>query len=83
MESDSSSSDETNKADKKVRNELEKYPADYLLLQGGADDITKLDTGTKPTPPLSYYKEEVKRAARNMFVIAESALSQHKQLKKF
>ena len=41
--------------------EVKKEPYEYLLLQGGAVDITNLNTKDKPKEHSDYYKQEVQK----------------------
>ena len=62
--------------------EVKKEPIDYLLLQAGSVDITNLKTKDYPEKHAEYFKQEVRYAAKNMFVTAESALASQPTIKK-
>ena len=55
---------------------------DTLILQSGMEDITNLDTINKPEENIEYYKQETRAAARNLFTVAESALTSNPTLSK-
>ena len=62
--------------------EVKKEPFDYLLLQAGSVDITNLDTKVTPEEHSTYFKQEVRFAAKNLFNAAEAALIAQPNLKK-
>ena len=62
--------------------EVGKDTFDYLLLQAGSVDISNLNTKDKPEEHSDYFKREVRCAAKNLFVAAESAFVAQPSLKK-
>ena len=51
-----------------IQTEVKKEPVDYLLLQAGSVYITNLKTKDKPEEHSALYKQEVRNAAKNMFI---------------
>ena len=65
-----------------TNNELANKPASVLILNGGAEDISSLDTKSNPSADLSRCKNVVRKAAKNLFTVAENALAKNLSLKK-
>ena len=61
--------------------EVGKNLVDYLVIQAGSTDITKLKT-TEKKVDTEVFKQEVRYAAKNIFTAAESALDNQPSLKK-
>ena len=61
--------------------EVGKNLVDYLVIQAGSTDITKLKT-TEKKVDTEVFKQEVRYAAKNIFTAVESALDNQPSLKK-
>ena len=65
-----------------VPEELKKDNYSTLILQGGTNEVTNLNTSGRIEDKIEGFKKEIKASSENMFKIAEESLKQKKSLKK-
>ena len=67
---------------KVVPMELAKQEFDTLVLEGGVNEISNIDTSRDFIANIDIWKQKVANDSMNMFRIAEESLAQHNKLKK-
>ena len=65
-----------------VEKQLNLHDFNYLVLGGGTEEITNLDTTSAPEKRLSEFKDVVFESSRKLFSIAEAALQTNPSLEK-